>query len=214
MWLLFLLLSFRCLWGSAAYLWTQILTVHLLWLQYFLWHHLPSPLIMDTKSNPTISSSASQHLLQLQMMQVNETWCYESASHFLMYFLHTEVDLSTLMDSSIHIYPIEEPMHKRRRLRGSVPFSDENLSPAEPMLLVGELVIYDRSGRCLLFPGDYELVLSSILHASTTKGSPKKQRIWGTIDNTEVRGKLLSLGLGDRNHPKYQAKKDWTIEWK
>ncbi|CAG0880719.1 unnamed protein product [Darwinula stevensoni] len=110
----------------------------------------------------------------------------------------------------------EEPMHKRRRLRGSVPFSDENLSPAEPMLLVGELVIYDRSGRCLLFPGDYELVLSSILHASTTKGSPKKQRIWGTIDNTEVgeafdaleKGPVLKFRLNWGNEP---AKSE--IEW-
>lgn len=55
----------------------------------------------------------------------------------------------------------------------------------------GELVIFDRHGRCLLSPGRYELMLELQSSGESTqlcKSSPKKNSSWESIDNLKFDG--------------------------
>lgn len=55
----------------------------------------------------------------------------------------------------------------------------------------GELIIFDRHGRCLLNPGHYELMLELQPFEESTqlcKSSPKKNSSWESIDNLKFDG--------------------------
>ncbi|XP_068249391.1 polycomb protein suz12-A isoform X1 [Palaemon carinicauda] len=92
-----------------------------------------------------------------------------------------------------------EPLLKRRRIsRSSSQDCQDSNIPTNAMngdthggvgsVYCGELVIFDRHGRCLLTPGQYDLVLDFHSNDSSQlcKSSPKKNASWESIDTLKM----------------------------
>ncbi|CAL4117818.1 unnamed protein product [Meganyctiphanes norvegica] len=149
----------------------------------------------DVSINPSRSGGLCVHNKPATLTIPSNNFTFNNGHQVKSYVLVFNVVLAHDQENA------GEPAPKRRRIsRGVAQENDENIanqsnyiSQDSHVTYSGEIVIFDKQGRCLLTPGQYELVLNSevgdcSMPNQVSRHSPKKPANWETIETLKLEG--------------------------